>query len=66
MTMSPKKTVQERQQELRTLLSTPAGREELQEIASRYHAASGRLKPAGTSAVTYILVYERELGLISS
>ena len=64
--MSPKKTLQEREQELRSLLATPAGREELQELASRYHAASDRLKPAGTSAITYILVYERELGLIRS
>ena len=64
--MSPKKTVQEREQELRSLLTTPVGREELQELASRYGAASGRLKPAGTSAITYILVYERAQGLISS
>ena len=47
-----------------TLLATPAGREELQELASRYYAASGKLKPAGASAITYILVHERERGLI--
>jgi hypothetical protein len=64
--MSPKKTFQEREQELRSLLATPAGRDELQDLVSRYHAASDRLKPAGMSAVTYILVYEREQGLISS
>jgi hypothetical protein len=64
--MSPKKTLQQREQELRSLLATLAGREELQELASRYSAASGRLKPAGTSAITYIVVYEREQGLISS
>jgi hypothetical protein len=64
--MSPKKTLQQREQELRSLVATPAGREELQELASRYYAASGKLKPAGTSAITYILVYEREQGLISS
>ena len=64
--MSPKKTLQQREQELRSLVATPAGREELQELASRYSAASGRLKPAGTSAITYIVVYEREQGLISS
>ncbi len=63
--MSPRKTLQEREQELRPLLATPAGRDELQELAARYYAASGRLRPAGTSAITYILVYERELGLIS-
>ena len=43
---------------------SPAGREELQELASRYYAASGKLKPAGASAITYILVHERERGLI--
>ncbi|HLJ92747.1 MAG TPA: hypothetical protein VKU02_06070 [Gemmataceae bacterium] len=64
--MSPKKTLQEREQELRSLLATPAGREELQELLVRYHAASDRLKPAAMSAITYILVYERELGLIST
>jgi hypothetical protein len=62
--MSAKKTLQEREQELRPLLGSPAGRKELQELAARYYAASGRLKPAGTSAITYILVYEREQGLI--
>ncbi len=62
--MSPKKTVQEREQELRSLLATLAGREELQKLASRYCEAGGRLKPAGTSAITYILVYERAQGLI--
>jgi hypothetical protein len=62
--MSAKKTLQEREQELQPLLATPAGRDKLQELASRYSAASGRLKPAGTSTITYILVYEREQGLI--
>jgi hypothetical protein len=63
--MSPKKTLHEREHELRSLLATLAGREELQQLASRYYVAGGRLKPAGTSAITYILVYEREQGLIS-
>jgi hypothetical protein len=63
--MSAKKTLPEREKELRQLLATPAGREELQGLASRYGAASGRLRPAGTSVVTYILVHEREQGLIS-
>ncbi len=62
--MTPTKSLQEREQELRLLLATPAGREELQKLASRYHAASGKLRPAGTSAITYILVHEREQGLI--
>jgi hypothetical protein len=64
--MTPKKTVHEREKELRLLVATPAGREELQELASRYHAASGKLRPAGTSVITYILVHERQQGLISA
>ena len=63
--MIPKKTLEERENELRSLLATPVGKEELQELASRYSAASGKLRPAGTSAITYILVHEREQGLIS-
>jgi len=63
--MIVKHTLQEREKELRSLLATPAGREELQELASRYQAASGKLRPAGTSVITYILVHEREQGLIS-
>jgi hypothetical protein len=63
--MTPKKTLQEREKELRLLVATPAGRAEVQELASRYFAASGKLKPAGRSAVTYILVHERDQGLIS-
>jgi hypothetical protein len=62
--MPSKKTLEQRQNELRSLLATPAGREELQELESRYHAASGRLRPASTSVITYILVHERERGLI--
>ena len=63
--MTPKKTLQERENELRSLLAIPAGKEELQKLASRYSATSGRLRPAGTSDITYILVHERALGLIS-
>lgn len=62
--MSPKKTLQEREKELQSLIATPAGREHLQELASRYNATSGKLRPTGTSAITYILVHERQLGLI--
>ena len=63
--MTPTRTLREREKDLRSLLATPAGRDELEELASRYHAASGKPKPAGTSAVTYILVHERVQGLIS-
>jgi hypothetical protein len=62
--MPPKKTLQQRQKELQSLLATPAGRKELQGLESRYSAASGRLRPASTSVITYILVHEREQGLI--
>jgi len=64
--MTAKNNLQERAKELRSLLATAAGREEIQELASRYHAASGKLRPAGTSVITYILVHERQQGLISN
>ena len=63
--MTAKRTLQEREKELQALLATPAGRKELQELAARYHATSGRLRPASTSVITYLLVHEREKGLIS-
>jgi hypothetical protein len=45
--MTAKYSLQEREKELRPLLATSAGRKELQKLASRYHAASGKLRPAG-------------------
>jgi len=62
--MSPTITLQQREKQLQSLLGTPEGREELQELANRYSAASGKVRPAGTSLITYILVQEREQGLI--
>jgi hypothetical protein len=62
--MPPKKTLEQRQKELQSLLATRAGREELQELEVRYYAASGRLRLASTSVITYILVHERAQGLI--
>jgi hypothetical protein len=64
--MNPKKSLPERQEELRSLLANPAGRAELQALESRYAAATGRPRPAGKSVITFILVYEREHGLIDS
>ena len=64
--MTVKHTLQERERVLRSLFATPAGREKLQELASQYHAASGKLRPPGTSVITYILVHERGQGLIRS
>ena len=63
--MPSKPTLQQREKALQSLLVTPAGRKELQELEARYQAASGRPRPAGTSVITYILVHERGQGLIS-
>jgi hypothetical protein len=62
--MSPKKTTQQREKELQSLLADPAGRNELEQLESRYYAAGGRMRPQRASIITYILVYERERGLI--
>jgi hypothetical protein len=62
--MAPKKTLQQREKELQSLLATPAGRDELQQLESHYAAAGGRVRPGSGSIITYILVYERERGLI--
>ena len=56
-----RKTLQQREKELQSLLATGAGRAEL---AQRYGAATGRVRPARTSAVTFIQVHERQQGLI--
>jgi hypothetical protein len=61
--MRTAKTVHER--ELQSLLATPDGRRQLQDLESRYHAVSGKLEAARTSIVTYILVHERESGQVS-
>jgi hypothetical protein len=62
--MTAKKTLQQREKELQCLLATPAGRAELQELESRYSAMANRMRPGRASLITYILVYERERGLI--
>ena len=64
--MPTKKTLQQRQTELQSLLATPSGQKELEQLESRYNAKSGRWRPANTSIITYILVHERDLGVISS
>ena len=63
--MAVKKTLQQRERELQVLLATPAGKKELQELVTRYSAASDRVKPVRTSIITFILVYEREHGMIN-
>ncbi len=37
---------------------------ELEKLESRYYAAGGRMRPQRASIITYILVHERERGLI--
>jgi len=59
-----RKTLREREDELVALIATPGGRAELDALADRYAQAEGRLRPAGSSAVTIILVHERVKGLI--
>jgi len=63
--MTRKKTLQQREKELQALLATPAGLGELLALTSRYVTASGRMKPGKASVITYILVHERERGLIA-
>ncbi len=58
------KTVQQREKELQSLLETPAGRKELHALEARYHEVSDRIRPSKASVVTFILIHERERGLI--
>lgn len=63
--MAPK-TLHQREKELQSLLADPAGRKTLQDLASKYHAASGRPRAAKASIITYILVHERQCGMITN
>ena len=63
--MTPAKTVQQREKELQSLLLDPEGRKKLQELESQIYAQSGKSKPAKASVITYILVHERQQGLIT-
>jgi hypothetical protein len=62
--VTSKKTLQQRQSELQSLLSTHEGKEQLRRLESYDQAASGKLRPARTSLITFLLVHEREAGLI--
>jgi hypothetical protein len=53
-----------RETELVTLLATPAGRAELERLATCYAEADGRPRVPRTSVITYIIVHERQAGLI--
>jgi hypothetical protein len=65
-TMAEKKTLAQREKELQTLLATPAGRAEIQELEDRYYTAGARMRPARSSVITYLLVYEREQGFLTT
>jgi hypothetical protein len=62
--MPRQKTRQEREKELQALLRTAEGRAELESLAALYAAVSGKPWGEGTSLVTYLLVHERQKGLI--
>ena len=63
--MNPKKTLLQREAELRAMLATPGGRAALRELESRYAASGGGLRAERSSLLTYLLVYERTRGLIA-
>ena len=62
--MAQKKTLHAREAELQGLLATDTGKKELERLAAVYESASGRHRPEGRSIITYLIVHEREKGLI--
>ena len=64
--MTLKKTLQQREKELQALLATPAGQAELQELETLYTAKDSQPRSRRSSIITYLLVYEREHGLIAN
>lgn len=58
------KSLQAREQELQLLLATSEGRDQIQQLESRYMRESGRSRPTKASVITYILVHEREKGIV--
>jgi hypothetical protein len=64
MPMSSLKSLREREKELKALLPSPEGKAQVQQLAARYAANSGQTLPTRTSLITYILVHERQHGLI--
>jgi hypothetical protein len=63
--MAQTKTRLEREKELQALMRTTEGRAELESLADRYQSDGGRARPDRTSVITYILVHERQLGLVA-
>jgi hypothetical protein len=64
--MTLKKTLQQREKELQALLETQIGQAELRELETRYSAKDSNVRSPRTSVITFILVYEREHGLIAT
>lgn len=64
-TKRPTKKLDARERELYALIATQLGRMELKSIADEYARASGTPFPAGESIITFILVFERDRGMIS-
>lgn len=62
--MAQTKNLHDREKELQALISTREGRAELELLAFQYQEG-GRPRPPRTSIITYILVHEREKGLIA-
>jgi hypothetical protein len=63
--MSVKKTLPEREKELRLLIQSSDGESMLQKLASTYAAENGQHCWSGGSVITYIIVHERIHGLIT-
>ena len=63
--MTGKKTIPEREKELRVLLQSRDGATKLEKLASTYAAEGGHQCWSGGSVITYIIVYERIHGLLS-
>jgi hypothetical protein len=61
--MKQAKMLAERERELQALMATLEGRASLEATADGYRDG-GRPRPPRTSVITYILVHEREQGLI--
>jgi len=62
--LTTKKSFSDRQTELQTLLKTPGGEIQLQNLAAQYAQESGNHNWTGGSVITYILVHELVHGLI--
>jgi len=63
--MQNTKTLVQREKELQALLATTEGKVELRALAERYAESGGQILRATGSLVTFVLVHERQSGLIS-